>query len=228
MEDSTLKTYLKKGILFLSNPFVVVFAVLFIDQLIKVWVKTTMYLGQSYPVLGNWFYIYFTENRGMAFGWEIPYLSPEIAKLILTVFRIVAVFAIGYYLFKLPLKTPKGLKVGIALIFAGAIGNILDSTFYGVLFSESVNQIAEFLPDGGGYERFLHGKVVDMLYFRAYWPNWMPYLAGKEIFPPIFNVADSAISIGISVIVIFQKKFFKKEEEQEKENTSIVLEQESK
>lgn len=187
--------------------------ILLVDQILKVWVKTNMTIPESFPIFGDWFYIDFIENPGMAFGWEIPFLSAETAKVVLTLFRIVAVAGIGYYLFSLPKITHKGLKVSVALIFAGAVGNIIDSAFYGVLFDSSARgQLATFMPAEGGYAPFLHGWVVDMFHFNAYWPHWFPYLGGKEVFPPIFNFADFAISFGIGLIFVFQKRFFKKED----------------
>lgn len=184
-----------------------IFSVLLIDQLIKVWVKTSMYWHESIRVT-DWCYIFFTENNGMAFGMEI------IGKLFLTSFRIVAVALIGYYLYrfiKLGLKT--GFIVCISLILTGALGNIIDCVFYGVLFSESTpGQIASFLPKGGGYAPMLYGKVVDMFYFpliETTWPSWMPIVGGENFifFSPIFNFADAAISCGIFALFIFYSKY---------------------
>jgi signal peptidase II len=185
--------------------------VLVIDQTLKVWIKTTMYLGQEFPVFGDWFYIHFTENPGMAFGMEF---GGEWGKLALSLFRIVAVTGIAYVLFTLPKETPKGLKICGSLILAGAIGNIIDSAFYGVIFNDSFNQLATFLPEGGGYETFLHGRVVDMFWFPLFhgvFPEWVPFWGGEDFmfFRPVFNVADAAISVGIGLIFIFQKRFFK-------------------
>ena len=184
-----------------------IFSVLLIDQLIKIWVKTSMYWHESIRVT-DWCYIFFTENNGMAFGMEI------IGKLFLTSFRIVAVALIGYYLYrfiKLGLKT--GFIVCISLILTGALGNIIDCVFYGVLFSESTpGQIASFLPKGGGYAPMLYGKVVDMFYFpliETTWPSWMPIVGGENFifFSPIFNFADAAISCGIFALFIFYSKY---------------------
>ncbi len=145
------------------------------DQVSKVLVKTNMTLGESIPVLGNWFIIHFTENYGMAFGMEF---SGEYGKLFLSLFRIVAVAFIGWYLYRLVGKRAhKGLIVCVSLIFAGALGNIIDSAFYGMLFNESHGQVAQFLPEEGGYGTFLHGKVVDMLHFPVItgtFPSWIP------------------------------------------------------
>jgi signal peptidase II len=193
-------------------PWLVVLLVLFIDQTTKIIVKTQMTLGQNIPVIGNWFNIYFIENEGMAFGMQF---SGEYGKLILSIFRIIAVIFIGWYIHKLVLqKAHRGLIMSVSLIMAGAIGNITDSAFYGLLFSESYfSQTAEFLPEGGGYASFLHGRVVDMLYFpliRGNFPGWFPFWGGQEFifFRPVFNVADSAITIGVFILLIFQKKFF--------------------
>ncbi|MCB0381326.1 MAG: signal peptidase II, partial [Flavobacteriales bacterium] len=138
----------------------------------------------------------------------------DYGKLALSLFRIVAVSAIGYVLFTLPKETPKGLKICGALVLAGAIGNIIDSAFYGKIFNSSLNQIATFLPEGGGYSSFLHGRVVDMFFFPLFhgvFPDWVPFWGGEEylFFRPVFNVADASISIGIALIFIFHRDFFK-------------------
>ncbi|OFY84042.1 MAG: lipoprotein signal peptidase [Bacteroidetes bacterium RIFCSPLOWO2_12_FULL_31_6] len=202
---------------FLTHPLFITIVVLFLDQWLKIWVKTHMYLSQEFPLIGDWFYIHFTENKGMAFGMEF---GGEFGKLFLSLFRIVAVFAIGYYLFRLPKTTHQGLKISVALIFAGAIGNILDSAFYGLIFNESFHQIATFLPEEGGYATFLHGWVVDMFWFplmEGNFPEWLPFWGGEQFlfFRPVFNVADASISVGISIIFIFNKKFFSKKVEEE-------------
>ena len=195
-----------------------IFSVLLIDQFIKIWVKTSMYWHESIRVT-DWCYIFFTENNGMAFGMEI------IGKLFLTSFRIVAVALIGYYLYrfiKLGLKT--GFIVCISLILTGALGNIIDCVFYGVLFSESTpGQIASFLPKGGGYAPMLYGKVVDMFYFpliETTWPSWMPIVGGENFifFSPIFNFADAAISCGIFALFIFYSKYLGESYQLIKEN----------
>ncbi len=181
------------------------------DQVSKVLVKTNMTLGESIPVLGDWFIIHFTENYGMAFGMEF---SGEYGKLFLSVFRILAVVLIGWYLHRLVLKKAhKGLITCVSLIFAGAIGNIIDSAFYGMLFNESHGQVAQFLPEEGGYGTFLHGKVVDMLYFpliTGTFPSWVPFWGDQPFvfFRPVFNIADAAITSGVFAIIIFQKRFF--------------------
>lgn len=195
-------------------PWIVIPAILVIDQVTKIVVKTTMTLGQSIPVIGDRFLIHFTENYGMAFGLEF---SGEYGKLILSIFRIIAVVFIGYYLaYQIKRSAHSGLILCISLIIAGALGNIIDSTFYGLIFSESLfNKPAVFLPEGGGYGSFLHGKVVDMLYFpiiQGRFPEWMPFRGGETFifFRPVFNLADSAITTGVFVLIIFQKRFFKK------------------
>jgi signal peptidase II len=190
--------------------------VLFLDQLVKIEIKTTMTIGESITIFGNWFFIKFIENPGMAFGLDIP---GKQGKPILTIFRIIAVIAIGWYLRELVIKQAKtGLVLCVALIFAGAMGNIIDSVFYGVLFNESTYfSVAQMFPKEGGYGQILHGRVVDMLYFpilQGTYPNWFPVWRGQEFifFRPIFNIADSSISIGIVSILLFQKSFFHHEE----------------
>jgi len=207
---------MNKFLSIISKPIILIFLVLLVDQWSKIWVKTHMYLSEEFPVLGDWFYIHFTENRGMAFGMEF---GGDWGKLALSLFRIVAVCGIGYYLFKLPKTSPSGLKISIALIFAGAVGNIIDSAFYGVIFNESFNQIATLFPEEGGYASFLHGWVVDMLWFpllEGNFPDWLPVWGGEHFlfFRPVFNVADTSISVGIGMIFLFQKRYFKKKDDE--------------
>jgi signal peptidase II len=192
---------------------------LIFDQTLKIWVKTHMQLHESHQIT-SWFYIYFTENPGMAFGIEV------FGKLFLSIFRIIAVGFIGYYLYKIVKEQYKfGFIVCISFIFAGAIGNIIDSIFYGVIFNHSFGQVASFMPEGGGYATWLHGKVVDMFYFpliETVLPDWIPIWGGKDFifFRPIFNMADSAICVGVFILFIFYRrtlsKSLSKEEEKHK------------
>lgn len=195
-----------KKIIFLTTLLLVV------DQAVKIWIKTHMHLDQSITVFPNWFFIRFIENPGAAFGFE---LGGSYGKVILSLIRIVATAALGWYISTLLRKgAPTGVLVGLGLIFAGALGNILDSAFYGLLFSESTPySVATFLPEGGGYASFLHGKVVDMLYFPLFsgtYPNWFPWIGGNQFlfFSPIFNFADSYISVGVIYLILFQRKYF--------------------
>jgi signal peptidase II len=189
----------------------IIFSVLFIDQFIKIYVKMNFFLGEEIHVLGDWFILHFTENNGMAYGIE---LGGDFGKLFLSVFRIVFVAGIGWYLVKLTKQTKDNLYIiSIALIFAGAIGNIIDSVFYGVIFSESYYGVAQFMPADGGYAPWLHGKVVDMFYFpimQGHFPAWFPFWGTEEFifFRPVFNFADAAITSGVALVILFQKRFF--------------------
>lgn len=189
----------------------IVLTTLVLDQALKIWVKTHMYLGQEYHVF-DWFYIHFTENNGMAFGMEF---GGDWGKLGLSLFRIVFVVFMASFLLKLIRKNAdKVLIVSLSLVLAGAVGNIIDGTLYGILFSESYRQLATFLPEAGGYAPLFFGKVVDMFYFpifKGYLPEWIPFWGGDYFvfFRPVFNIADSAISIGVAIMVIFQKKVMK-------------------
>lgn len=198
---------------------IVIISVLIIDQTSKFLVKTNMYLGESIDVF-SWFKILFIENNGMAFGMELG------SKLFLTIFRIVAITLIGYYIYKLIKKNnnlKKGYLISISLIFAGALGNIIDCLFYGVIFNAPrFPEIATLFPAEGGYADFMYGRVVDMLYFPLFsfvWPDWIPFVGGEyfEFFEPVFNIADSAITIGIALVLIFYRKSLSLEFSKEKE-----------
>lgn len=180
-----------------------------------------MYFNQEFMVLGlDWFRIRFTENEGMAFGMTF---KGAYGKLALSLFRIVAVLVMGFYLRKLArLNASKGLIISISLILAGALGNIIDSAFYGILFSSSYHGVATFLPEAGGYANFLHGHVVDMFYFPMWagrFPDWFPFWPGEDFlfFRSIFNIADLAITIGVIMIIFFQNSLFIAEEKQKQE-----------
>ena len=207
----------------------IVALVLIVDQALKFWIKTHMNFNQEFIIFPNWFRIHFTENPGMAYGLE---LGGEWGKVLLTLFRLAAVI-IGFRYMRTLVKQQHhtGLLICGALILAGAAGNLIDSMFYGMIFSETnFYDVATFLPKGGGYAGFLHGKVVDMLYFpvyRGYLPNWIPFKGGDYFvfFNPIFNIADAAISVGVITILVFQKRFFHKHNEKqtaEKEPVAVT------
>ena len=212
-----------------NKSLIIIFLVLLADQSLKFWIKTHLSLGDEIVIAKNWFILHFVENNGMAFGFEF---AGEYGKMFLSIFRILAVVAIGWYLFRLVKQkdVPFGFIASISLIFAGAIGNIIDSMFYGLIFSHSFGQVATLFPEGGGYAGFLHGKVVDMLYFpliQGYYPKWIPVIGGSDFifFRPVFNIADSAITVGIFSILIFYRRYFSKSEktqakETETDNTS--------
>lgn len=209
------------------KSFLTVFLILLIDQVLKITIKSGMFLYQDIPVFGNWFIIKFIENNGMAFGVDLP---GSYGKLVLSVFRIIAVIAIIFYMRHLVrAKAPGGLLIAMSFILAGAIGNILDSAFYGLVFSESTPfSKAVLFPSEGGYAGFLHGKVVDMFYFpiiQGTWPQWVPFKGGDyfEFFRPVFNLADTSISLGVFSILIFQKRFFLKLEEPSVETSEPTI-----
>lgn len=211
------------------KPFLAVVLILLADQVLKFWIKLNMSLGQEFKVLGNYAMIHFTENNGMAFGMEF---GGEAGKLALTLFRIAAVCGIGYgVVYLIQKKYHRGLIMNLSLIFAGAMGNIIDSTFYGMLFSESTYyEAAKFLPAEGGYSSLFHGKVVDMFYLpilQGIYPSWVPVWGGEDFifFRPVFNIADSAISIGVVLILIYQKRYFKEEKKEEVYPHSEMIEE---
>ncbi len=203
----------------MKKSLLLIISILLADQCLKFWIKTNMYLGQEFHILGNWFIIHFTENNGMAFGLEL--FDGAGGKLFLSIFRIVAVTGIGYYLYSIIRKkaNPKFIT-SMSLIFAGAMGNILDSVFYGKIFSGSEYRVAQLFPPEGGYAGWLHGKVVDMFYFpliEGVLPQWIPIWGGQDFifFRPVFNVADSAITVGVFLILIFQSSIFQHEKQKE-------------
>ncbi|GAA3959495.1 lipoprotein signal peptidase [Pedobacter ginsengiterrae] len=195
-----------------TKPLLVIFLVLLADQALKTWIKTNMYLGQEFKIIGQWFIIHFTENNGMAFGMEF---GGEFGKLALSLFRIAAVGGIGYGLhYLIKHKYHRGLILNVALIFSGALGNIIDSVFYGKIY---------------GYETWFHGRVVDMLYFpiaEGHFPSWIPIWGGDEFvfFRPVFNLADAAISVGVILILIFQKNYFKEDVKDDVSINSEIVE----
>ncbi|MGJ8658226.1 MAG: lipoprotein signal peptidase [Cellulophaga fucicola] len=200
----------------LKKSALIVILILLVDQISKIYVKTTFTYQQSVEVF-SWFKILFIENEGAAWGAKLSDIFPiadSTGKLILTVFRLFAVGGIGYWLFDtIKKQAPKVLILAVSLIFAGALGNIIDSVFYGVLFDESYGKVATLFSDDA-YSSLFHGKVVDMLYFPivqdAVWPSWIPVIGGNtfSFFEPVFNVADTAISTGVGILLVFNKKAF--------------------
>lgn len=203
---------IKKSVLFIV-------LILIIDQLSKIYIKTHFVLGESVEVF-SWFKILFIENEGAAWGAKLSDILPisdDIGKLVLTIFRLFAIFGIGYWLFDVIKKKASNTLIwAVSLIFAGALGNILDSVFYGIIFNDSYNEVATLFSDES-YSKLFYGKVVDMLYFPMVdttWPSWMPGVGGKNFrfFEPVFNVADTAISTGVGILLVFNKKAFNKDE----------------
>jgi len=189
----------------------IILLILLADQTLKVVVKTQMTLYEQIPVLGQWGILHFVENNGMAFGLALP---GSLGKILLTSFRIVAVIGIGFYLRHL-IRTGahKGLIITLSMVMAGALGNIIDSVFYGLIFSDSTPLTAATLfPEGGGYAPLLHGKVVDMFYFpvlKGNYPDWFRGGASFIFFRPVFNIADSSITVAVAIILFNQRRFFK-------------------
>ncbi len=198
------------------------------DQALKFYIKTNYHIGESHNVIGEWFRLYFVENEGMAYGWSF---GGQWGKLMLTVFRMGAViFGVFYIRNIIRKKMHTGFIICVGLIFAGALGNLIDSMFYGMIYEYSspvAMNVAHIFPEHG-YAGFLHGNVVDMLYFPiirdATFPDWVPIWGGQdfEFFRPIFNIADASISVGIITILLFQKVFFKTTKEEEEIKKKVV------
>ncbi|HEY5392795.1 MAG TPA: lipoprotein signal peptidase [Hanamia sp.] len=197
-----------------SSAFLLICLIVIADQALKIYIKTHYYAGESHLIFGHWFQLYFIENEGMAYGWKF---GGEIGKMGLTLFRLAAVIFGVFYIKKIiEQKYNRAFVVCVSLIFAGALGNLIDSMFYGMIFEPSsmlYNNVAHIFP-AHGYAGFLHGNVVDMLYFpiiHTKLPGWIPFWGGQyfDFFSPIFNLADASISTGIIAILLFQKKFFR-------------------
>lgn len=194
----------------------IIILILLADQALKFFIKTNYYMNEEHKIAGNWFRVHFVENKGMAWGWEF---GGNFGKIFLTLFRLFAVVFGFFYIGKIVKeKMHRGFIICVALIFAGAVGNLIDSLFYGLIFTESpegTTLVANAVSPGNGYGGFFHGKVVDMLYFPIFdghWPQWMPLVGGDrfEFFSPVFNIADAAISAGVISILVFQKRFFQR------------------
>ena len=200
---------------------IIIVCVILLDQFTKIWVKTHFFYGEEY-VITDWFRLYFIENNGMAFGMEFG------SKMLLTWFRIIAVILFIYYLYKIRNSNllQNGYVVCVSLITAGALGNVLDCIFYGVIFDNPMPPFtATLFPEGGGYGTLFLGRVVDMLYFPLVewtWPDWLPWIGGDHFifFQPIFNVADAALSVGVILLILFYSKNFYQQEVDESKNDS--------
>jgi len=209
----------------LRTPIIIIILIILADQVLKIWIKTNFHFGDTEVTGVKWFQLYFIENKGMAWGWEF---GGEWGKMILTLFRLAAVIFGTWYLGRIVKQQyTKGFIVCAALIYAGALGNLIDSMFYGMIFEESsYSHVAKIFP-ADGYAGFLHGRVVDMLYFPIIdtkFPNWIPLIGGNdfEFFSPIFNIADASISTGVITLLVFQKRFFKKHSTEEKHPTVVT------
>ena len=195
-----------------KKTLLLIILILIADQILKLWVKTHMVIGQEIHLFGNWGLLHFIENNGMAFGME---MGGKTGKIVLSLFRVAAIIGITWFLLSLIRKKSNiYLILSVSAILAGAMGNIIDSAFYGLIFSESFSQPAVLFPPEGGYSSFLHGRVVDMLYFpviNTQWPDWSPFRPGESLvfFRPVFNIADSSITCGVFAIILFQKKMFR-------------------
>jgi signal peptidase II len=208
----------------LKKVFLIILLIIIADQTIKIWIKTHYPTGEVVRVFGwSWFRLHFIENPGMAWGWKF---GGDWGKMALTLFRLAAVIFGTWYLARIVKhKYSKGFIICAALIYAGALGNLIDSMFYGLIFSHSdYYTVATFFPKGGGYAGFLHGQVVDMLYFpiiHSNFPSWLPFIGGSEFefFSPIFNIADASISVGVITLLLFQKRFLKKHHKEEIHST---------
>lgn len=216
----------------IRNLVLLILAIIIADQALKFYIKLNFFAGEEHKIFGEWFRLHFVENEGMAWGWKF---GGGIGKIALTLFRLVAVIW-GSFLLKdfIKKKYHKGFVICAALIYAGALGNLLDSMFYGLIFENSdifTQNVAKLVHFGNGYTSFLHGKVVDMLYFpivrNAHYPSWVPFKGGQdfEFFEPVFNIADASISCGVIALLLFQNKFFTKEQIQQPSDSTVVTEE---